>query len=269
MSVVPNDRVRIRYRVGGKIRFLSHRDVARVIERAIRRAGVPVAYSQGYSPRPKLQYGLALSTGYESDGEYIEVELDADRVGIRNPEAIASALAECMPKGLDITAGSAVPTGSPSLQDSVESTTWEIHLAAGEPAADVLAQRVGDLLAAEEYGIEIVRKGKQIREDLRPLLRELVVIPPGRSARTVLRAELGTKPRSVRPAELLETLGVTEPLLVRRTHQWIYSDGERREPIGLAQPSKGLNNDRRQQQQDSPDGAPQAEDRRQPAGTQH
>ena len=68
-------RVRFRYSKAGKVRFCSHRDLARVWERALRRARLPVAYSEGFSPRPKLSFGLALSTGYESVAEYVDVEL--------------------------------------------------------------------------------------------------------------------------------------------------------------------------------------------------
>ncbi|MGI9578286.1 MAG: TIGR03936 family radical SAM-associated protein [Microthrixaceae bacterium] len=254
MSVVPNERVRIRYAVSGKIRFLSHRDVARVLERAIRRAGIPVAYSQGYSPRPKVQYGLALSTGYESDGEYIDIELDADRQGERDPVAIGEALAECMPRGLEVQAAAGVPHGQPSLQDSVMATAWEVLIEHPDP--EELVTRAAGMLASQEYEIEIVRKGKQVREDLRPLLGHLEVLPATEEP-TLLRVELGTKPRSIRPAELLEALGVTEPLLVRRTHQWTDIDAGGREPLPLR--AKGLRDDRFE---DIRGRAEEAEDRR-------
>lgn len=69
-------RVRIRFSKTGKIRWTSHRDIARVSERVIRRAGLPVAYSQGFSPHPKLHFGLALSTGHESLAEFVDIDLD-------------------------------------------------------------------------------------------------------------------------------------------------------------------------------------------------
>ena len=72
-------RVRVRFSKHGKVRFTSHRDVARIWERALRRARVPVAYSAGFNPRPKIAFGLALSTGYSSDAEYLDVELDPDQ----------------------------------------------------------------------------------------------------------------------------------------------------------------------------------------------
>ena len=70
-------RVRLRFTKAGKVRFTSHRDVARMWERAVRRAGLPVSYSEGFSPRAKLHFGLALSTGHESIAEYLDVDLDA------------------------------------------------------------------------------------------------------------------------------------------------------------------------------------------------
>lgn len=230
---VPGRRIRVRYTVKGKVRFLSHRDVARVIERAIKRAGVPVAYSVGYSPRPKVQYGLALSTGYESDGEYIDIHLDPDREGITDTADMALALTACLPAGLDVTAACEIAAGEGSLQDSVESTSWVIH--AGEIPLAELSARVDALVSAQSHEIEIIRKGKLVREDLRPLLMALSVTAGERYC--VLCAELGTKPRSIRPSELLEALGVCEPLLVRRTHQWTRRDGVRGEPLGLDEPA--------------------------------
>ena len=67
--------VRLRFSKLGMIRFTSHRDVARIWERALRRAELPIAYTEGFSPRPKLSFGLALSTAYESYGEYLDVAL--------------------------------------------------------------------------------------------------------------------------------------------------------------------------------------------------
>ena len=266
MSVVPNDRVRIRYSVSGKIRFLSHRDIARVLERAIRRAGIPVAYSQGYSPRPKVQYGLALSTGYESDGEYIDLELDAERPGPRDPQVIAEAVAPCLPRGLVVLAAAEVPHGQPSLQDSVVATAWEVLVQHPDP--EQLVERAEAILASDSHEIEIVRKGKQVREDLRPLLGHLEVVP-ATSEPTLLRVELGTKPRSIRPAELLEALGVTEPLLVRRTHQWTEDDAGGREPLPLR--AKGLRDDRFRDDGGTTEEEPpeEAEDRRLDAGAAH
>src|SRR3954463_15622797 len=88
-------RYRIRFSKMGKVRFTSHRDVARIWERALRKAAVPVAYSEGFSPRPKLSFGLALSTGHESLGEYLDVE----STGALDTDALSARLDPCLPVG--------------------------------------------------------------------------------------------------------------------------------------------------------------------------
>lgn len=232
-------RVRFRYGKVGKVRFLSHRDLARVIERAVRRAGLPVTYSEGFNPHPRLHFGLAISVGYESWAEYLDVDLDASPGDAGDVGDLPGRLGACLPDGVDVTAAVELPPGTPSLQDAVTSCTWCLDLPGADPG--LVAAEAARLLSAAELPLEIVRKGKQVSEDLRPLLGDLVAERTGSGAR--LTAELRTKPRSVRPAELLGTLrlpaAVTDPGNVRvtRTHQWITIDGDRREPIPLAAPS--------------------------------
>ncbi len=78
-------RLRFRFAKTGKIRFTSHRDVARMWERALRRSRLPVAWSQGFSPHPLLSFGLALPTGCESAGEYLDVRLEPPVPGEPGP----------------------------------------------------------------------------------------------------------------------------------------------------------------------------------------
>src|SRR4051795_12057363 len=91
-------RYRIRFSKLGKIRFTSHRDVARLWERALRRATIPVAYSEGFSPHPKLSFGLALSNGHASFGEQLDMDL-SEPVDV---ESIPARLDPCLPIGLDV-----------------------------------------------------------------------------------------------------------------------------------------------------------------------
>jgi radical SAM-linked protein len=232
-------RVRIRYSKLGKVRFLSHRDLARVLERAVRKAGLPVAYSQGFSPHAKLHFGLALSVGFESLAEYLDVDLEPERSAV-DVAGLPARLDPCVPTGVEIDAAVELVPGTASLQDAVTSSSWSFELPGVDPGE--LEAAGTRLLAADELPLELVRKGKQVREDLRPLLLDLVVGRTADGAR--LTAELGTKPRSVRPAEFLLALGPIgplghplEPARVLRTHQWITTDGVRREPIELAAPS--------------------------------
>ncbi len=223
----------------GKIRFLSHRDLARVWERGLRRAGVRVAYSEGFSPRPRLSFGLALSTGYESLGEYLDIDLHPE-AGI-DPADLPAIVTPSLPDGM--TAQIAVPLelGIDSLQAAVTSSTWRIEVVG--PEASELADAVAHALAQDELLITVVRKGSETILDARPAILALstasdeITLPPGVAPlreSTLLAAELATQPRSLRPAELLRALDATwHEGRVLRTHQWTLVDGARCEPIPL------------------------------------
>src|SRR5919106_289807 len=94
----PVQRLRVRYAKRGRARFTSHRDFGRAFERALRRAGVPMAYSSGYSPHPRISYANAAPTGAASEAEYLEIGL-ADPC---DPEKVQAALNAALPPGLDI-----------------------------------------------------------------------------------------------------------------------------------------------------------------------
>lgn len=219
-------RLRIRFTKVGKVRFLGHRDLARVWERTLRRAELPVAYSEGFSPRPKLSFGLALSTGYESDGEYLDVDLAATAPDPQLP-ALPGRFSALLPEGIDVTAVCEVSRSEPSLQQAVTSCSWLIEVV--DTSAGDAAEVVDRALAASSLMLTRERKGKEVTDDLRPYLLDLSVIGPTPTG-VQLAAELGTQPRTLRPAELLAALDppLTEGL-VRRTHQWTTHDGARRE----------------------------------------
>jgi radical SAM-linked protein len=223
--------VRIRFAKQGKVRFTSHRDVSRMWERALRRARVQVAQTQGFRPRPKLSFGLALSTGHESVAEYLDVEL-ADPLGDAELAGLPGRLSPELPVGVEVLAAAPLAPGSPSLQEAVRSCTWQIE------ALDLDADRAQGLvdraLAAESLIVARQRKGREVVDDLRPAVLSVTVIRPT-PAGTELEAELAVHPRSVRPAELLAAL---DPALtegrVRRAAQWTWRDGVRQEPLPVA-----------------------------------
>jgi radical SAM-linked protein len=218
------DRLRVRFTKLGKVRFLGHRDLARVWERTTRRAGLDVAYSEGFSPRPRLSFGLALSTGYESIGEYLDIDLWTMPDDLA---ALPGRLSALLPEGIDVTAVSPVDRHEPSLQQAATSCSWQIDVADHTP--DHLAEVVARALAASEIVHERERKGQVVVDDLRPQILALTVEGPVDTG-VRLVAELGTQPRTLRPAELLAALD--PPIVegrVRRTHQWMTRDGARRE----------------------------------------
>ena len=168
-------RVRLRFAKLGKIRFTSQRDVARMWERALRRAGLPLAYTEGFSPRPQLSFGLALPTGCESLAEYLDVVLDESRpetAGVVLDE-LPPRLSGLLPEGIDVERAALVDRRDGSLQQQVTSCSWTMWFGGISRAA--LADRVASLLAADSVPIVRERKGRQEQDDLRPSVLGLAV----------------------------------------------------------------------------------------------
>ncbi|MXZ84804.1 MAG: DUF2344 domain-containing protein [Acidimicrobiia bacterium] len=222
----PRTRVRLRYRKMGRIRFTSHRDVARIWERSLRRTGLPVAQTEGFSPRAKLHFGLALATGYESDAEYLDVDFKSGEMTV---DEVLKALVGVLPDGIEATGGAILAPGATSLQQAVTICDWDIELL--DVASGDLAQWVDQVLGAATLMVTRERKGQKITDDLAPQVRALEVgEPTSRGVR--LLATLGTQPRAARPSELLAAQEpVHRPVLIRRTRQWIEQDGARLEPL--------------------------------------
>ncbi len=228
--------LRLRFSKNGKIRFTSHRDLARIWERSLRQANVPMEYSQGYSPRAKISFGLALPTGSESDAEYIDIHVDDRRDLPCAVDDLPGVLTAVMPPGIELTGLAELERGTPSLQQAVTSCVWDLTVTQTIEQSIQWTERVID---SPEIVVTRERKGKAVTDDLRPSILSLEVTEaprglPGTTAQnaTVLRAELATKPRSLRPSELLDALEpVLEPVMVRRTQQWIELDGARLEPL--------------------------------------
>ncbi|MFI5689698.1 TIGR03936 family radical SAM-associated protein [Streptomyces sp. NPDC051636] len=121
-------RIRLRYTKRGRLRFTSHRDFQRAFERALRRAEVPMAYSAGFTPHPKVSYANAAPTGTGSEAEYLEIALTE----ARDPEKLRVLLDESLPAGLDVI--EAVEARTPGLADRLTASVWELRLDGVDPA---------------------------------------------------------------------------------------------------------------------------------------
>ncbi len=147
----PVQRLRLRYAKRGRLRFTSHRDIARAFERALRRASVPMAYSAGFSPHPKISWVGAAPTGVSSEAEYVEISvverLDVDRLRV--------ALDESLPAGIDILE---VVEAAPqtSLPDRISASQWGIRLPG--VALDAAQAAVAAFLAADSVIVERLMK---------------------------------------------------------------------------------------------------------------
>lgn len=194
---------------------------------------MPVAYTEGFSPRPKLHFGLALSVGHESFAEYV----DMDFAGPVNVDTMPAELTPHLPVGIEAVGAVAIQRADTSLQATVDACTWQ--LVCTGVTADALASRAAELLAATELPATVTRKGKQVPWDLRPIINALDVEPKSKTNElggSLLIAELATAPRGIRIPELLAAF---EPLefsaRVTRLNQWTTTDGSRTEPVPMPQ----------------------------------
>jgi radical SAM-linked protein len=223
-------RLRVRFQKLGKVRWTSHRDVARMWERACRRVQLPLAWTEGFSPRPKLSFGLALPTGAESFAEYLDLEL-APEAAVDIDE-LPSQLSPALPAGVDVAVVAVVEPKAPSLQEDVDSCTWRMGLAPG--AVVDTAVLVDRALASSSLLVERERKGRLSVDDVRPAILALSADTTA-AGEVELEALLATRPRALRPQELLRALDPDlEATRVCRTHQWIERDGLREEPLTVA-----------------------------------
>jgi radical SAM-linked protein len=200
-------RLRLRYAKRGRLRFASHRDFQRALERALRRADVPVAFSAGFSPHPKISYANAAPTGAASEAEYVEVAVTRSC----DPLQVRSAVDAALPPGLDVV--EVVEAHAAAFADRLEASVWELRLPGVAPAR--AAQAAARLLAAERVEVRRLTKSGMRTFDARAAVLRLEVpdtsLPePGDAADepecAILRAVVRHVTPAVRPDDVLAAL---------------------------------------------------------------
>ena len=181
------------------MRYLSHLDLMRAWQRAIRRARLPVAYSAGFNPHPKMSFASALAVGVTSDAEYLDIEFQADL----GDEDIAR-LRVALPTGLPIINWRVVPQATPALMSLISVAQWVLPLAGSEVSRMQL--RVAEILSASS--LPIVREGKKGVKtvDVRPFIVKLTV-DQNQQQLAMLLASGGDG--AVKPRELLALLDLS------------------------------------------------------------
>ena len=191
-------RLRVRYAKRGRLRFTSHRDFSRAFERAVFRARVPMAYSSGFNPHPRISYAGAAPTGSASEAEYLELALAEVVV----PADVHAMLDEALPPGLDVLEVVESPGGS--LSDLLEASRWRIDVAADHATT---ADAVARFLASEEALVERMTKKGMRTFDARGAVRSLVVLAEAEgTGRTSLDVVLRHGTPAVRPDDVLRGL---------------------------------------------------------------
>jgi radical SAM-linked protein len=199
----PKQRLRLTFAKGESLKYISHLDVTRTWERAFRRAVLPIAYSQGYNPRPRFQIAAALPVGVTGRAELLDVWL----IEPWGPEVVLSRLDACVPAGLDVLAAEEVALRARSLQSQMRSADYRAVVDTEEPVEAIRA-RVRALLAAPTLPRQRHHKGRMQSYDLRPLVWDITVELVDELV--VLETRLQASPRGAgRPDEVLDVLGLS------------------------------------------------------------
>jgi len=182
-------RLRLRYAKRGRLRFSSHRDFQRAFERALRRAAVPMAYSAGFNPHPKISFAGAAPTGAASEAEYLEIALTRRR----ELEELRRELDAALPPGLDVL--EIVEAGPGALADRLEASRWLIELPGVAP--DDAQAAIDTFLSAERVEVQRVLKAGPRTFDARSAVLSLTVGGPY----TAASSESGEENLTVRVAQ--------------------------------------------------------------------
>ena len=195
-------RIRMTFAKTEAMRYTGHLDLFRALERTMRRAGLPLAYSQGFNPRPKLNLASALPLGYTSTCELAEFWLDAEM----SLEEMEAALKSAVPPGIEFLEMEVIKGRPPKLQTQVQGAEYVATLLVPIPN---LESRVASLLAADELPRQRVRKGKTRRYDLRPLIEDIHTLPEDDDGHPRLHLRLAAREGATgRPDEVLDALGI-------------------------------------------------------------
>jgi radical SAM-linked protein len=193
----PSFRFRITFAKTEAMRYTGHLDLHRAWERTFRRAGLPLKYSQGFNPRPKIQLAAALPLGILGDQEWLDAWLEASH----EPGEVLHRLRTSCPPGIEPFDAVSVDPAEPNLQPRVKSATYEAALPT-PPEPEDLKARVDQLLSL----VTIERRRRNKTYDLRPLILRLEVLPAPRNG-TRLRMELKAEEGATgRPEEVLAAL---------------------------------------------------------------
>ncbi len=224
-------RLRIRYAKRGRLRFASHRDLARTLERALRRAQVPMAFSAGFSPHPKISYIGAAPTGAASEAEYLEIG-----VAVRcDPDALREALDAALPPDVVVLEVVEAAEGTGSLADRIDTSVWRVELPG--VALEDLAPAVEKFLASD-----VVTVAKRTKNGLRDVDARAAVAgaSAGQAAGcAILHVVVRQVTPAVRPDDVLAGLAAvadlrppSPPRAVREAQGRLDDTGTVSDPLG-------------------------------------
>lgn len=208
-------RIRITFAKLGALRYTGHLDLHKLWERAARRAELPLAYSQGFHPQPKIYIAAALPLGFSSRCEVMDMRLESD-IPL---DGLREKLQNTLPSGIQVLKVESAEESVPALQTQVVSAEYEVTLKEPINGSD-LTRKVDSVLRAES----IIRERRGKTYDLRPLIEELSCtpssLPLGEGVGLKIFMRLSAREGATgRPEEVLDALGIAfEETFIERTH---------------------------------------------------
>lgn len=203
-------RLRVTFARGDEMKYITHLDVMRFWERALRRGEIPVAYSEGFSPHPQIALAAPLPVGVTSDAELMDVFLET----VMTPAAFTERLAPQLPPGVSVIHVEEAGLTLPSLQAEVRAAAYDVDI--GAVAAPAAADAVDSLLSAASFPWEHKREDETKNYDLRALIHDIAVEPRDEGVRLkmLLRAD---NSGSGRPEQVAAALRLPAPHRIHRT----------------------------------------------------
>ena len=198
-------RIRITFSKQGALRYTGHLDLHKLWERAARRAELPLAYSQGFHPQPKMNIAAALPLGFSSRCEVLDMRLERDI----SLEGLQEKLQETLPTGIRVSAIESVDERAPALQIQVVSAEYEVISTEAGFGSD-MKRKIDSVMESES----IIRERRGKTYDLRPLIEELKLLSNDKIQMRLTAKEGATG----RPEEVLDVLGIAfEETRIERT----------------------------------------------------
>jgi len=205
-------RIRVRFSRGEELKFISHLDIMRLWQRALHRAGIPLAYTEGFSPHPRISLAAPLAVGVTSQSELMDVFCSK----WVSPHSFTAAVSQQLPPGIEISQVHMVAPTLPSLQSQVSHAEYEAETETDKDQAAIKAA-LASILSLEELPWHHQRDTGTRNYDLRSLIDDLWLVEWRRGHCTIgmkLRCDSGG---SGRPEQVAAALNLSQPTSIRRT----------------------------------------------------
>jgi len=206
-------RLRVRFHRGEEVKFISHLDLMRLWTRALIRAGVPLAYSEGFNPHPRLSLAAPLAVGITSEAELLDIFLSK----WVSPHYFTATISRQLPQGIEILQAHPIGPNQPPLPAQVRHAEYKVEVETNKKQGEI-ESAITSLLALEQLPWQHQRDTGPRKYDLRPLINNLWLIDCHDMYCTIGMRLRCDNSGSGRPEQVAAALGFTQhPLRIHRT----------------------------------------------------